>query len=51
LIERLEELEDQELFSDPGIIARLEAARADHLAGRVVSYENALKQLGLESEL
>ena len=51
LIDRLEELEDQELFSDPEIIAQLEAAQADHLAGRVVSYEDALKQLGLESEL
>jgi len=51
LIDRLEELEDQGLLSDPAIIARLEAARADHLAGRVVSYEDALKQLGLESEL
>jgi PHD/YefM family antitoxin component YafN of YafNO toxin-antitoxin module len=51
LIDRLEELEDQELFSDSEIIAQLEAAQADHLAGRVVSYKDALKQLGLESEL
>lgn len=51
LIDRLDELEVRKLFSDPEIIARLEAARADHLAGRVVSFEDALKQLGLESEL
>ncbi len=51
LIDRLEELEDRELLSNPEIIAQLEAARADHLAGRVVSYEDALKLLGLESEL
>jgi hypothetical protein len=51
LLERLEELEDRELFSDPKVIARLKEAREDHLARRVTSHAELIKELGLESEL
>ena len=51
LLKRLEELEDRELFSDPKVIARLRKAREDHLAGRVTSRANLVKELGLEGEL
>ncbi len=51
LLKRLEELEDHELFSDPEVIARLREAREDHLAGRVTSHANLVRELGLEGEL
>jgi len=51
LLERLEELEDGELFSDPKVIARLRKAREDHLAGRVTSHADLIRELGLEGEL
>ena len=51
LLERLEELEDRELFSDPKVIARLRKAREDHLAGRVTSHADLVRELGLEGEL
>jgi len=51
LLKRLEELEDRELFSDPKVIARLRKAREDHLAGRVTSHANLIRELGLEGEL
>ena len=51
LLERLEELEDRELFSAPKVIARLRKAREDHLAGRVTSRANLVRELGLEGEL
>ena len=51
LLKRLEELEDRELFSDPKVIARLRKAREDHLAGRVTSRANLVRELGLEGEL
>ena len=51
LLKRLEELEDHELFSDPEVIARLREAREDHLARRVTSHANLVRELGLEGEL
>ena len=51
LLKRLEELEDRELFSDPEVIARLRKAREDHLAGRVTSHADLIRELGLEGEL
>lgn len=51
LLKRLEELEDHELFSDPKVIARLRKAREDHLAGRVTSHANLVREFGLEGEL
>jgi len=50
LLERLEDLEDRELFSDPKVIARLRRAREDHLAGRITSHANLVRELGLEGE-
>ncbi len=51
LLDRLEELEDRELFSDPEIIAGLQAGQDDYLAGRMTSLEKVVKELGLENEL
>jgi len=51
LLERLEELDDRELFSDPKVIVRLRKAREDHLAGRVTSHAELVRELGLEGEL
>ena len=51
LLEKLEDLEDRELLSDPNVIARLKEARADHLAGRVTSHKELIEELGLENEL
>jgi hypothetical protein len=51
LLDRLEELEDQELFSDPEIIAGLQAGQDDYLASRMTSLEDVIKDLGLEDEL
>ena len=51
LLERLGELEDRELFNDPKVIARLREAREDHLAGRVTSHADLIRELGLEGEL
>lgn len=51
LLDRLQELEDQELFSDPEIIAGLQAGQDDYLAGRMTSLEDVVKELGLEDEL
>ena len=51
LLERLEELDDRELFSDPKVIVRLRKAREDHLAGRVTSHADLVRELGLEGEL
>jgi len=47
LLERLEELEDRELFKDPKVIARLRRAREDHLAGRTTSHADLIRELGL----
>jgi hypothetical protein len=44
LLERLEELEDRELFSDC-VIARLRKAREDHLAGRVTSHAELMIEM------
>jgi len=51
LLDRLEELEDQELFSDSEIIAGLQAGQDDYLASRMTSLEDVIKDLGLEDEL
>jgi len=51
LLDRLEELEDRDLFSDPEIIAGLQAGQDDYLAGRMTSLEAVIKDLGLEDEL
>ena len=51
LLKRFEELEDHELFNDPKVIARLRKAREDHLAGRVTSHADLVRELGLEGEL
>jgi len=51
LLDRLEELEGRELFSDPEIIAGLQAGQDDYLAGRMTSLEDVIKELGLEDEL
>ena len=51
LLERLGALEDRELFNDPKVIARLRRAREDHLAGRVTSHADLVRELGLEGEL
>jgi len=47
LLDRLEELEDRDLFSDPEIIAGLQAGQYDYLAGRMTSLEDIVKELGL----
>jgi hypothetical protein len=51
LLDRLQELEDQKLFSDPEVIAGLQAGQDDYLAGRMTSFEDVVKELGLEDEL
>jgi hypothetical protein len=51
LLDRLEELEDRDLFSDPEIIAGLQAGQDDYLAGRMTSLEDVIEELGLEDEL
>ncbi len=51
LLDRLQELEDQTLFSDPEVIAGLQAGQNDYLAGRMTSLEDVVKELGLEDEL
>jgi len=51
LLDRLQELEDLKLFSDPEIIAGLQAGQNDYLAGRMTSLEDVAKELGLEDEL
>ena len=51
LLDRLQELEDQKLFSDPEVIAGLQAGQDDYLAGRMTSLEDVIKELGLENEL
>jgi len=51
LLNRLEELEDRDLFSDPEIIAGLQAGQDDYLTGRMTSFEDVVKELGLEDEL
>jgi len=51
LLKRLEELEDRELFNDPKVIAHLRKAREDHLAGRITSHADLVRELGLEGEL
>ena len=51
LLYRLQELEDQKLFSDPEVIAGLQAGQYDYLAGRMTSFEDVVKELGLEDEL
>ena len=50
LLERLGEVEDRELFNDPKVIARLREAREDHLAGRVTSHADLIRELGLEGD-
>ena len=47
LLESLEDLEDRELLSDR-VIARLRQAREDHLAGRVTSHADLIRELGLD---
>ncbi|MFB0546364.1 MAG: hypothetical protein ACETWB_05590 [Anaerolineae bacterium] len=51
LLDRLEELEDRELLSDPEVVERLKEAREDHLAGRVTSHADLIEELGLAGEL
>jgi hypothetical protein len=51
LLDRLADCEDYDLFSDPEVIERLQAARQDHLAGRVTSHEDLIEKLGLDSEV
>jgi hypothetical protein len=51
LLDRLQELEDQELFSDPEIIAGLQAGQDDYLAGRMTSLQDVIRELGLGDEL
>ena len=51
LLDKLQELEDQKLFSDPEVIAGLQAGQDDYLAGRMTSFEDVVKELGLEEEL
>jgi hypothetical protein len=38
-------LENRELFSDPKVIARLRKAREDHVAGRVTSHADLIREL------
>ena len=47
LLYRLQELEDQKLFSDPEVIAGLQAGQDDYLAGRMTSFEDVVKELGI----
>ena len=51
LLDRLQDLEDQELFSDSEVMAGLQAGQDDYLAGRMTSLEDVVKELGLEYEL
>ncbi len=51
LLQRLDELEERELLNDPAIVEGLQKAREDHLAGRLTSHNDLIKELGLEGEL
>ncbi|MBS1254019.1 MAG: hypothetical protein MAG451_03075 [Anaerolineales bacterium] len=51
LLQRLDELEERELLNDPAIVEGLQKAREDHLAGRLTSHTDLIKELGLEGEL
>lgn len=47
---QIEEIEDEEILSDPKIIEGLREARAEHLAGRTISHAELISELGLENE-
>lgn len=51
LLERLDELEENELLDNPEIVEGLMKARENHLAGRLTSHVDLIKELGLENEL
>lgn len=51
LLERLDELEDEMLMSDPEVLERLKEARQNHLEGRVLTHEEMLKELGLSGQV
>ena len=50
-LDKLVDWEDQELFSDPEVIAGLQAGQADLEAGRVISMADLVRELGVEDEL
>ncbi len=51
LLNRLQDCEDNELFSDATVIVDLQAGEADIQAGRVTSMADLIEELGLEDEL
>jgi hypothetical protein len=51
LLERLDELEEKELLNDPEIIEGLMKARENHVAGKITSHADLIKELGLGDEL
>lgn len=51
LLEKLDEIEEREMLSDPEAIKSLQEGQADYMAGRVLSQEEALEELGLKGEL
>ena len=51
IIKRLEELEDEALFSDPEVVIQMEEAKKDHVAGRITSHADLIRELGVEDEL
>ena len=51
IIKRLEELEDEALFSDPEVVMQLKEAKKDHVAGRITSHADLIRELGVEDEL
>lgn len=48
LLQKLDELEERDLLNDPEVVAGLQKAREDHLAGRLTSHIDLIKALGLE---
>ncbi len=51
LLERLDQLEERRLLSDPKVIKGLREAREDYLTGRLASHMGLIRELGLEGEL
>lgn len=51
MVNQLEKLGDEALFSDPEVVMQLKEAREDHLAGRITSHADLMRELGVEDEL
>lgn len=49
LLEKLDEIEEREMLSDPEVIKSLQEGQANREAGRVISHEELIKELGFQS--